>query len=205
MPESVSKLRHIGCAPVDKTIYLPESSHSFGVPSRRKAKEEINDFLQRIHLDGDAHGIWIGYPNLQQAVESLIDWVGVDWPSKADPKQPALFGAIACAISTVKDGLDRQESARRDVISNFHTGLTRLVKDIAGYCAWGCTTQKAVEQWEPFAQPFHIWCESGRFDKVLFTDVEKINQIDHDGLTWKMRSNIAPTYDIGVMHRHGSR
>lgn len=205
MNHSVVPIRCSGKVDVASTTYLPESEHTLVLPSVRKVEEELRAHLNRVNLDADAMSLWIGYPNLAQSVGALGDWVGADWPSQEFPGQRALFVSVTRAISCVKEGLAREEYDRRLVIANFHNGLMDIAKDLAGYCAWGCTSQKTVEQWEPFALPFHTWCDTGRFDKVLFSRVEKINEFDQEGLIWKMRSCIAPIYDIGVSHRYGAR
>lgn len=205
MNESIIPLSRVRNVQVDRRACLPESAFVLALPSKRIADEMTMSFLKDAGLDADARGLWIGYPNLKHSVDSLINWVGADWPSLQVPTEPALPRAIALAISTVKAGLARQEIQRRFVIANFHNGLSSIAKDLSGYCAWGCTSQKTVEQWEPFVQPFHTWCEAGSFDKVLFSRVEKANEIDPDGLIWKMRSSIAPLNDVGVIHRYGPR
>lgn len=205
MNESVIPIKRNSGHPVDRRNYMPVAEHTLMLPSKLDASKEIDNYLESISLHADAKGLWMGYPNLKQSLELLSEWVSADWPSQDSPTQPAIFGALARAIGAVKEGLERKESDRRFMIANFHNGLTSIAKDISGFHAWGCTAQKAADQWEPFSQPFHTWCETGHFEKILFVRVQNVNEFDLDGLIWKMRSRIAPMHDIGVMHRYGSR
>lgn len=205
MPETVVQIHAKNEAFAIRKQYLPDSSKTMGLPSLRKPHDEIATYLESIGLQADAKGLWIGYPGLKQSVERLITWVGIDWPSAERPSEPALFEAIERAVRLTKEGLARQETDRRFVIANFHNGLAHIARDIAGYVAWGCTSQKAIEQWEPFLMPFQTWCDESRFEKIIFTRVDSMNEIDMDGLLWKMRSTIASVHDVGVIHRYGAR
>lgn len=205
MLASVTPLFPMGRAMHELTSYLPEAVRVLDLPSTRDGQAEIDRALEQMFLDADARGLWMGYPNLRHSVELLTQWVGIDWPSVAKPSQPALAGAVAAAIMAVKSGLERQESDRRFVIANFHLGLATIANDLSGICAWGCTKQKVMQQWEPFVEPFPKWCASGRFDRVLFSNEPNVNETSHDGLIWKMRGSIAPMHDLGVIHRYSSR
>lgn len=205
MHASVTRIFPMGNAMQDSSSYLPDAVQVLDLPSTRNSLTEIDRALDQLCLESDARGLWMGYPNLRHSVDLLMQWVGIEWPSVAKPSQPALVSAIAAAIMSVKNGLERQESDRRFVISNFHLGLATIATDLTGFCAWGCTKQKVMQQWEPFVEPFPKWCASGRFDRVLFSIEPNVNETSHDGLIWKMRGAIAPMHDLGIIHRYSAR
>lgn len=205
MPETVVQIHAKNDAFASRKHYLPDSSKTIDLPNLRKPHDEISAYLESMGLQADAKALWIGYPGLKQSVERLVAWVGIEWPSEKNPLLPAIFEAIELAVRSTKEGLERQETDRRFVIANFHNGLAHFARDIAGYVAWGCSSQKAIEQWEPFLIPFQVWCDTSRFDKIIFKRVDSMNEIDMDGLLWKMRSTIASVHDVGVIHRYGAR
>lgn len=205
MNEKVVPLHTRPAGQRDAHSSLPAAAHSLNLPSLRHAHQEIKTHLSDLGLTADAMGLWLGYPNLKASVEQLLTWVSIDWPSLTNPGNSAVQEAVGKAIMSVKEGLDRQETDKRFVIANFHNGLSTIANDLAEYQAWGCIAGKAVAQWEPFDAKFVQWCETGKFETVVFSRVDKCNQIDRDGLAWKMLSNIAPVKDVGVMHRYGGR
>jgi len=205
MLETVVKINAKNDAFAKQKQYLPDSSKTMDLPSLRNPHDEIFAYLESKGLQADAKALWIGYPGLKQSVEQLVAWVGIDWPSEKNPSVPAIVEAIERAVRSTKEGLERQETDRRFVIANFHNGLSHIARDIAGFVAWGCSSQKAIEQWEPFLMPFQVWCDASRFEKIIFKRVDSMNDIDMNGLLWKMRSTIASVHDVGVIHRYGAR
>lgn len=190
---------------VDRERFIPDFTHSYPLPLTYGNLDGLEAYLAKQGMDQDARALWVGYPNLYQAVTLLLEWVTTIWPSKEVAEVPAVYAAVEKAILQVRNGLARNDNDRRFVIANFHNGLASIAHDINASVAWGCQGRKAVSKWVPFVDKFPAWAEGHGFDKIIFSPRENLATEDHYGLVWKMRGHIAPTRDIGVIHRYGER
>jgi len=189
----------------ERDRFMPEFKLSLAVPLEQHNGPSLADHLERVGLGRDARNLWVGYPNLQQSIFKLLEWIGPQWPSQNDAAIPAVFYAAEQAILAVKGGIEREESDRRYVIANFHNGLASLAAELESFAAWGCTEMRAIAQFRPFEERFDAWCESGGFDRVIFSPKNGNQSTEHVGLIWKMRACVSPNRDIGLIHKYGER
>lgn len=205
MPEKVTPLFGNSAHVVTEGRFLPDYSRQILLPQGLEKAPTLEEVLEEEGLDKDARSLWVGYPNLKLAVMKLHEWIGPLWPTVKDPNESAWIAAVKRGIEEVKGGIQRQENDRVWVIANFHNGLASIAADINGYAAWRCRGQKALDKLQPFETTFTEWSQEQGFDKIIFCPQARGPEADQFGVIWKMRAQIAPTRDLGVVHRYSSR
>lgn len=166
----------------------------------------LMECLESQDLGADARGIWMGYPNLNQSTQSLVHWVGMEWPSRSifhengEPSS-AVAEAVASAIQSVKKALSEGSVDRKLITAAYFEGLNVIAASLCGVTANGFVDNKLVSFWTPMNLPLYEWVERYKLDRLVFnrrngSDTERIGQ------SWIVRARIASAMDVGLMDRH---
>lgn len=162
--------------------------------------------LEAEDLGADARGIWMGYPNLDQSTQALVQWVGMDWPSRAyflDNAQPysAVAEAVASAIRSVKKTLLEGTVDRRLITAAYFEGLNVIAASLCGVTANGFIDNKLVALWPTMELPLNEWVTRHKLDRLVF-NLREASETERIGLSWIIRARIASAMDVGLMDRH---
>ena len=175
--------------------------HRVSVPASLSGEARLKAALEQQALAHDARAIWIGYPNLQRAALGLVEQLSPDWPCRNQPQASSAIQAVLNAICAVREGMDRQESAREQITGNFLQGLASAAADTAATVAWGFQGFRPVEPFELWSGSFGRWCRDRALTEVRFYRMGGASSCETEGTRMKLLCAVACARDVGIASR----